>query len=218
MVLPIAIDAVGVAIAVVVVWYVLFTRYNRRRGALVLQWVEAACATRGRIIESKWLSTSRLQAHFSFASHWFENARITIKLLPRPVPLQWIVCLWRRQRETLSFEADLDDSPNFHLEITRHRWLTQKPKEISSPERNWTVSRPGPVVLTTRTEWTHELTPVVNTLMTSRGHNLLTVRFRPDSPNLAATIPLDALSDEETTASFLSVLRDLAAGSSASRH
>ena len=218
MVLPIAIDAVGVAIAVVVVWYLLFTRYNRRRGALVLQWVEAACATRGRIVESKWLSTSRLQAHFSFASHWFENARITIKLLPRPVPLQWIVCLWRRQRETLTFEADLDDSPNFHLEITRHRWLTQKPKEISSPERNWTISRPGPVVLTTRTEWTHELTPVVNTLMTSRGHNLLTVRFRPDSPNLAATIPLDALSDEETTASFLSVLRDLAAGSSASRH
>jgi hypothetical protein len=217
-VLPIAIDAVGVAIAVVVVWYLLFTRYNRRRGALVLQWVEAACATRGRIVESKWLSTSRLQAHFSFASHWFENARITIKLLPRPVPLQWVVCLWRRQRETLTFEADLDDSPNFHLEITRHRWLTQKPKEISSPERNWTISRPGPVVLTTRTEWTHELTPVVNTLMTSRGHNLLTVRFRPDSPNLAATIPLDALSDEETTASFLSVLRDLAAGSSASRH
>jgi len=217
-VLPIAIDAVGVAIAVVVVWYLLFARYNRRRGALVLQWVEAACATRGRIVESKWLSTSRLQAHFSFASHWFENARITIKLLPRPVPLQWIVCLWRRQRETLTFEADLDDSPNFHLEITRHRWLTQKPKEISSPERNWTISRPGPVVLTTRTEWTHELTPVVNTLMTSRGHNLLTVRFRPDSPNLAATIPLDALSDEETTASFLSVLRDLAAGSSASRH
>ncbi|WP_205687853.1 hypothetical protein, partial [Ciceribacter ferrooxidans] len=72
--------------------------------------------------------------------------------------------------------------------------------------------------LTTRTEWTHELTPVVNTLMTSRGHNLLSVRFRPDSPNLAATIALDALSDEETTAAFLGVLRDLAAGSSASRH
>jgi hypothetical protein len=54
--------------------------------------------------------------------------------------------------------------------------------------------------------------------MTSRGHNLLSVRFRPDSPNIAATIALDALSDEETTAAFLGVLRDLAAGSSASRH
>ena len=206
------------AVAVDVVWFLLFSRYNRRKGALVLRWVEAACSTRGRICDTKWLSKSCLQAHLTFAAHWFENARVTIKLLPRPVLIQWMVCLWRRQRETVTFEADLDDSPTFHLEISRHRWLTQKPKEISSPTRNWTLSRPGPVVLTTRTEWTHELTPVVNTLMTSRGHNLLTVRFRPDSPNLSATIPLDALSDEETTAAFLSVLRDLAAGASASRH
>jgi hypothetical protein len=53
--------------------------------------------------------------------------------------------------------------------------------------------------------------------MTSRGHSLLTVRFRPDSPNLAATIPLEALADEEATAAFLNVLRDLASGASASR-
>ena len=216
--LPIAIQAVVIASLVVVAWYVLFSRYNRRKGTLVLQWVEAACAARGRIVETKWLNASRLQAHFSFATHWFENARVTIRLIPRPIPLQWIISLWQRQRETLTFEADLDDSPAFHLEVSRHRWLTEKPKEISNPQRNWIVSRPGPVVLTTRTEWTHELTPVVNTLMTSRGHHLLTVRFRPDSPNLAATIPLEALADEETTASFLSVLRDLAAGSSASRH
>ncbi len=212
----IAIDALC-ATTVVILWYLLFTRYNRRKGTLILQWVEAACATRGRVVEMKWLSTSRLQVHLSFAAHWFENARVTIKLLPRPVPIQWILCLWRRQRETITFEADLDDTPSFHLDISRHRWLTQKPKEVSNPARNWTISRPGPVILTTRTEWTHELTPLVNTLMTSRGHNLLTVRFRRDSPNLAATIPLDALSDEETTASFLSVLRELAAGSSTSR-
>ncbi len=217
MVRLIAIDAVC-ASTIVVLWYLLFTRYNRRKGTLVLRWVEAACATRGRIVDMKWLSTSRLQVHLSFAAHWFENARVTIKLLPRPIPIQWILCLWRRQRETVTFEADLDDTPTFHLEISRHRWLTQKPKEVTNPARNWTISRPGPVVLTTRTEWTHELTPVVNTLMTSRGHNLLTVRFRPDSPHLAATIPLEALSDEQTTAAFLSVLKDLAAGSSASRH
>ena len=217
MVRLIAIDAVC-ASTMVVLWYLLFSRYNRRKGTLVLRWVEAACATRGRVVDMKWLSTSRLQVHLSFAAHWFDNARVTIKLLPRPIPIQWILCLWRRQRETVTFEADLDDTPTFHLEISRHRWLTQKPKEVTNPARNWTLSRPGPVVLTTRTEWTHELTTVVNTLMTSRGHNLLTVRFRPDSPHLAATIPLEALSDEQTTAAFLSVLKDLAAGSSASRH
>ncbi len=206
------------AVAVDLAWFLLFSRYNRRKGVLVLRWVEAACATRGRVLDTKWLSKSCLQAQVSFAAHWFENARVTIKLLPRPILFQWIACLWRQQRETVTFEADLDDSPTFHLEISRHRWLTQKPKEVSNPNRNWTISKPGPVVLTTRTEWTHELTPVVNTLMTSRGHNLLTVRFRPDSPHLSATIPLDALSDEETTAAFLGVLRELAAGASASRH
>jgi hypothetical protein len=206
------------AVVVDVAWFLGFSRYNRRKGISVLRWVEAACASRGRVLDTRWLSKSCLQAQVSFAAHWFENARVTVKLLPRPILIQWIVCLWRRQRETVTFEADLDDSPTFHLEISRHRWLTQKPKEISRPTRNWTLSRPGPVVLTTRTEWTHELTPVVNTLMTSRGHNLLTVRFRPDSPHLSATIPLEALSDEETTAAFLSVLRDLAAGASALRH
>ncbi len=206
------------AVAVDLGWFLFFAGYNRRKGALVMRWVEGACATRGRVLDTRWLSKSCLQAHVTFAAHWFENARVTIKLLPRPVLVQWMLSLWKRQRETVTFEADLDDSPTFHLEISRHRWLTQKPKEISSPARNWTLSKPGPVVLTTRTEWTHELTPVVNTLMTSRGHNLLTVRFRPDSPNLCATIPLEALSDEETTASFLNVLRELAAGASASRH
>ena len=201
-----------------VLWFLIFTRYNRRKGALVLRWVEAACSSRGRLLQSQWLGRSCLQAQLSFASHWFENARVTVRLLPRPLLVQWLVCLWKRQRETVTFEADLDDSPGFNLEISRHRWLTQKPKEISERTRNWTISRPGPVVLTTRTEWADELTPLVNTLMTSRGHNLLTVRFRQESPNLTATIPLDALSGEETTASFLSVLRDLAAGSSASRH
>lgn len=201
-----------------VLWFFIFSRYNRRRGTVVLRWVEAACSTRGRVLESRWVSRSCLQAQLSFAAHWFDNAKVTIRLLPRPLIVQWLVSLWQRQRETVTFEADLDDSPSFHLEISRHRWLTQKPKQISDHSRNWTLSRPGPVVLTTRTEWADELTPLVNTLMTSRGHNLLTVRFRPDSPNLTATIPLDALSGEETTASFLSVLRDLAAGSSASRH
>jgi hypothetical protein len=121
---------------------------------------------------------------------------------------------YRKQRETLTFEADLDCAPTQRLEIFRHRWLTHKQSDTSS--RNWTVTRPGPVVLTTRSEWTHELTPVVNTLMTSRAHSLLAVRFRPDSPHLAATISLDSLSDEEAAAGFVGMLRELAAGASTS--
>jgi hypothetical protein len=53
--------------------------------------------------------------------------------------------------------------------------------------------------------------------MTARGHNLISVRFRSESPHIAATVPLDALSDEQDAASFLGVLRELATGASASR-
>lgn len=210
------IDAATVA-ALLALWYICMARYNRRKGALALRWVEAACSGKGRIVETTWLGASRLQAKLGFASHWFENANVTVRLLPRPLPLRWLLSLWRKQKETLTFEADLDYAPTFHLQIFRHSWLTHKHGRLASRSRTWSVSRPGPVVLTTRTQWTQELTPVVNTLMTSRGHNLITVRFRPESPHLAATVALESLSDKEAAAGFLTVVRDLAAGASTSR-
>jgi len=181
---------------------------------LLLWYVEAACSSEGQIMESHWYGMCRLQARLGFSPHWFENARVTVRLRPRPVPVKWLISVWRKQRETLTFEADLDFAPSFQLDVFRHRWLSRNRVKEASDSPRWAVSRPGPVVLTTRTRWTHELTPVVNTLITSRGHNLMSVRFRPNSPHLAATIPLEALSDEHAAAGFLSVLRELAAGAS----
>jgi hypothetical protein len=205
------------AVVLAGLWYFLFARYNRRKGIRALRWVEAACSNRARIVEARWLGASRLQAQLRFAAHWFENARVTIRLIPRPLPIQWALSHWHKQRETLTFEADLDYVPAIQLEIRRHRWLTDSNRSLTQSSRNWTITRPGPVILTTSTEWRRELPPIVNALMTTRGHNLLSVRLDPDSPNLAATIDLNALSDEEAAAGFLGVVRDLAAGASASR-
>ena len=208
------IDAASIAV-LLGVWYFLFLRYNHKKAAIALRWVESACSGRARIVDTRWHGCSRLQAQLRFAAHWFENARVTVRLRPRPMPFQWLFSIYRKQRETLTFEADLDCAPTLRLEVFRHRWLTHKQSEATA-DRNWTLSRPGPVVLTTRSEWTQELTPVVNTLMTSRGHSLLAVRFRPESPHLAATIPLDSLSDEQAAAGFVGMLRELAAGASTS--
>ena len=209
------IDALGAAV-LLAVWFFYFTRYNHRKGALALRWVESACSNRGRLLDARWLGVALLQARFGFVSHWFDNARITVRLRPRPIPFKWFISIWQRQKETLTFEADLDCAPSFRLDVFRHRWLSQRHSKVASDSRDWSVSRPGPVVLTTRTRWTQELSPVVNTLMTTRGHNLLSVRFRSESPHIAATVPLAALSDEQAAAGFLSVLRELAAGASAS--
>lgn len=210
------IGVVGAA-ALVAAWYFCFSRYNRNKGVKALRWVEAACSHHGRVVEARWMGASRLQAQLRFAAHWFEDARVTIRLLPRPLPVQWLLGVWHKEKETLTFEANLDYAPGMRMEVLRHRWLTHTDHKLNRRSRNWMVTRPGPIVLTTCTQWRQELPPIVNTLMTSRGHNLLSVRFRPESPHLAATIDLDTLSDAQAAASFLGVLRDLAAGASTSR-
>jgi hypothetical protein len=208
---------VGLLGGLVALWYFCLAGYNRRRGILALRKVEAACSHRARVVDAHWIGASRLQAHLRFAAHWFENAQVTIRLLPRPLPVQWLLSSWHKQRETVTFEADLDHAPGFQLEVFRHHWLSDNDRQMIRSSRNWTVTRSQPVVLTTSNHWRQELPPLVNTLMTSRGHSLLKVRLRPDSPHLAATIDLDALSGEEAAAGFLSVLRELAAGAARTR-
>jgi hypothetical protein len=206
------IDVAG-SIALLGLWYLLFTAYNRRRGAEALRWVQAACAGKGRILDSHWLSSSGLYARLQFPSRSFENARVTMKFRPRALPVQWILSCWHKQKETLTFEADLGGSPAFHLEVVRHRWCAHS-RGVTARRRNdreWDIYEPGPVVLTTRTHWKQDSTPELNALMTVRQQDVLQVRFRPESPQFSATVSLDALSDPRTAAGFLTTLRELAA-------
>ena len=212
-----AIDVIG-AVAVLGAWYFLFAAYNRRRGAEALRWVQSACAGKGRILDSQWLNSSRLYARLQFPSRSFENARVTMRFRPRALPVHWFLSCWHKQKETLTFEADLGGSPSFHLEVVRHRWCAHS-RGITSQrrkEREWEIYEPGPVVLTTRTHWKQDPTPELNALMTVRQQDVLQVRFRPESPQFSATVALDALSDPRTASGFLSTLRELA-GASAHR-
>jgi hypothetical protein len=205
------IDGLIVALSLLL-WYVLFSQYNRRKGDETLRIVESACLGLGKVTDARWYGASRLQAHLRFATPWVEDAHLTVNLRPRQIPLHWLLAICRKQKETLTFEANLDFVPGFQLEVYRHQWLTHKVQ--LDGDREWTVSRPGPIVLTTRTKWGNELTPVVNTLMSSSGHSLMSVRFRSDAPHLTATVPLEAVSGEESSVAFLNVLRDLAASAS----
>ena len=170
-------------------------------------------------MESRWLGNSRLQARIHFPSRWFENARVTVRFLPRALPLHWLMSCWRKQKETLTFEADLDGSPSFHLEVTRHRWCARN-RGITSrkqDDRQWDIYEPGPVILTTRTHWKEDPSAELNALMSSRRQDILQVHFRPDSPQFSATVRLEALADPAAAADFVSAMREIAAGASTYR-
>jgi len=209
------IDAAG-SLAILALWYFVFSSYNRKRGAAVLQWVQTACTGKGRILESRWMGSYRMQARIHFSSHWFENARVTVAFRPRALPVQWLVSCWHRQKETLTFEADLGGSPSFYLDVVRHRWTAHN-RGLSTRRREgreWDVYEPGPIILTTRTHWKQDPTAELNALMSIRRQDILQVCFRPDSPQFSATIRLDALSDPGAASGFVSALREIAAGAS----
>ncbi len=87
---------------------------------------------KGKVLDSRWLGVTLLQARFGFTAHWFDNARVTIRLRPRPIPFKWFVSIWHKQKETLTFEADLDYAPSFQLDVFRHRWLSQRHSNLTS--------------------------------------------------------------------------------------
>ena len=57
---------VGAALALSLIWYAWFVRYNRRRAGNVLQSVQAACLGKGRIADLRWqASSSRMKGNSS---------------------------------------------------------------------------------------------------------------------------------------------------------
>jgi len=207
-----------VVLAALALWYVLFAAYNRRKGTEALCWVELACAGKGHVLDSHWLRSSRLYARLQFRSRSFENAHVIVKLRPRPLPVHWLLSCWRKQKETLTFEADLGGSPSFHLDVVRHRWCAHsRGVKPHRDRREWDVYEPGPVILTTRQHWKQEPANEINALMAVRERDVLQVSFRPSSPQFSATVALDSLADPESAPAFLTTLRELAAGASAHR-
>lgn len=200
------------------VWYVGFVHYNRRRGGAVLQWIQAACLGKGRILNPRWQSSScLLKATLQLSSRWFEDARLTIRLLPRPLPVSWFLSRRRQQEETLIFEADMGFPPGFHMDVIRHRWSGHTSAKTSKT-RHWSVTRTTPVVLTTKEDWPAELSALVNALTSWRDKDFLSVRFNPTSPHFTATVALQSLSDQNAVAGLLGLFRELAASSSAKQH
>jgi hypothetical protein len=223
-----------VASTLLVLWYAWFIHYNRRRAADVLQWVQEACLGKGRVADLRWqASSSRLKATLHLSSRWFEDAHLTIRLLPRALPVQWAMSRWRQQQETLTFEANMGFPPGFHLDVIRHRWSGRTgakdsggkgpgSKDAGSKEstrtRAWTITRPGPVILTTKEDWPVELSPVVNALASWRDKDFVGVRFNSTSPHFTATVALENLSDQKAAAALLGLFREFAASSSAKQH
>lgn len=204
-----AID-VAAAAALVSFWYLWFARANRRRAAEVLQWMRNAFAGHAQILNVRWIGASRFHVRMRVASPLFQHSSVVVQLTPREFPFSWLLSLYRKRQETLTFEADLDCAPAFNLQVHNHRWCGRTRRKFDRHQQ-FAIEQCNPFVLTTRNDWQREITNMMTALVASRECDFLSVVFRRTSPHFTAIVPLTSLSPQsESEIEIFDVLRELA--------
>jgi hypothetical protein len=147
----------------------------------------------------------------------FGSAHITVRLLPRALPLHWLKRRLDAQIETVTIETDLERAPSFSLKVHNHRWSGHLARRALSKNRPWVIHRSGSMVLTTCEDWDAEHNPVLTALLVARQSEFTDVALKPQSPHLTATLPVDALTDYASALQVFEKLRELAHETRASR-
>lgn len=204
-------------VGLVLAWYSWFLHVNRKKSLEVLRWLEMALAGKGHVVGIRWLAPSRFHVPLRLGGHQFQHASVVVELMPREMPMAWVVRRFRKQPETVTFQADLDVPPASSLEVHTHRWCGRTRKNFSPDPRHWTFDQSAPFVLTTRGDWQREVTAMMNSFIGTRERELLAVSFQRSSPHFSATVPLECLSPEkEEPVRVFEVLHEIAAGISPS--
>jgi hypothetical protein len=199
-------------------WYLWFLRWNRSKGKKILGWIEQAFANHGQIAGVRWEKPACFHVRLRLTSTMFQNASLIVRLFPRQTFFGWLLSRTRHQRETLTFQADLDAAPSFNLEVHNHRWWENKLRRAPAKTQAWNLQQAGPFVLTTRNDWQREVTAMMSALVASRECDCLSVSIRRTPPHFSATVPLATLApDSPAHAAIFDVLRELASGASTAR-
>ena len=210
------IDALA-GIAFILAWYLLFSRYNRRKAMQMVHRLRNAFSGHAQIMAVRWSGASRFSVRLRVVSTLFQQATVQVQMLPREVPFLWLWARLKNRQETLTFEADLECPPAFNLEVQNHRWCG-KTRKFPREQQRIALDQCGPFVITTRTDWQREITAMMSALVASRDCDFLSVNFRRSTPNFSATVPLYSIApDSEAEPHIFEVLRELASCAQLSR-
>ncbi len=205
-----------IAALVVGLWYLIAVQLNRRRSMTILYWIDDAIQGMARISGLEWLSASQFLVRLRFSENHFKGAVLKIKLQPWELPLRWIANRIESKPETLTFEADLATPPSFSMQVFEQRWAKVRQTTIEELQR-YSFERLGPFVLTTKAEWQQNVINMMETVSCSDHCEFISVSFNPETPNFAATMPLDCMKPgSQYRATIFETMRELAQGASTS--
>ncbi len=203
----------GIAALLVALWYAALVAYHRRRAGRLLQTLKELCDGNARVIAVQWKNPWLFSVSLKILSGLFQRASIVVQLHPRPLPLSWLLSVLQKRREVLIFQADLEFPPAFNLQVHNQRWYARS-RNLSRHSGGIQVEACTPLIITTRNDWQRDITNMMSALLASRSCDLISVRFRRESPHFSADLLLDSLSP---AAAMFETLRELACCALASR-
>ncbi len=181
------------ALCALALWHVAFSQYNRRQALRVLRWIESSLAGQGHVAGLSWISSSQFHVPLRLKSQVFQRPSVRVQLVPRTTPFFWLRHRWRKERESMIFEADLDNAPAFDLQVFNHRWCGRTRRNLNPDPKGWIFECPGPFLVSSRAEWGKEVTGMMNAVLTTRDREFYNVKFRSTSPHFTATVPLESI-------------------------
>jgi len=195
---------VAAAVAVFAAHWVLQRRLQSR-ALRALRWIENSLGPSGHVSGMRWLNASEFEVPIKVVHPIFQRPRIQVRLRP-------VSALPRKaEPESFTFHADLDWRPTFAMGFENLRWFARTDKHLATDAPGWTVSNCTPVVLTTRLDWSKDVTNAVYGVLHSDRKEHVNVTFRQTSPHFSATFPLDAISPAQgEPLEFLEVVREMA--------
>lgn len=205
------------AVAGCVVWYLVATRYSRRRAGEIGRWIQAALAGQGHITAVRRISSSRLRVPIRLTHGVFRQAIVLVDMIPYEMPFHWLMSKMKGQSETLTFQADLDLPPAFAMHIENFRWYARSSRRNPRSASGWTFEQAGPVVISTRSDWQKEISSTMTSLGRGNTHDFLSIDFQRRSPHFSVTLPLETISpDSPVRSCVFESMKELASNSSAS--
>lgn len=204
-----------VAAAVFALWYLLFLRFNHRRGLRVLRWLQGAISDHGQITGVSWIGPSHFRARLSLPGSAFHQPFFDVRLAPRHIPVRWALWCCRRCQETITFQANLSSPPGECLEIGRTRWFgLNRQARQESASALWPRQTIATLYISTQPSWEPQLSGRINGVVATRDFDFLSVSFRTRPPHFSVSVSLrETLRHPSGELAILECLRELAEGS-----
>jgi len=205
------------AVTLCVTWYSVATRHKQRKAREVLRWIQSSLAGRGQVIGISWIAAAKFRVPLRLNCGVFQKAWVLVEMRPEQTPLQWLLHKLGKQRELVTFQADLDLPPTFSLHVHNFRWVARSSRRTPVNQPGWKFECLQPLIISTRPEQQKEIACAMASLTRSDSSEFLNVSFQRSSPHFSATVLLDSLAPGSPARSYmLDAMRELAGSSSAS--